>query len=401
MKEENRNIEKGLYFVHGFYLEYEENGEINYENIVRNHILLYKCTLEDIYNLEEFEININDPRIQGNIEEGHYVFYDGETIQNADEHPTARLYREINTLVLEQLRRTNADSLPEKGYDRISDVISYHVNVGHANCSLIVFYSDNKCHVWMVDCAIRGCRGYCNYHNNLDSCLDEIKKNNRVNKIEKLLITHMHYDHINGVEYVIKNGWIDGNTEVWLNLNYQHYSPTSDNMLLHLNGLGVKIIDPVIKNSTNNIEILYPEISYDNKHNRPPKGNINNASVMYKINLGRESMLFPGDIETEGWDSITWCKSWMGRPTYYCISHHGSKTGHFRNGCANKRISKKVNNIADCIDYITKKQILMGKDGTFAGIYDNDVLKDFSNIEKTEGYKYIKLIWGSGHIDRI
>lgn len=403
MNERNDNIEKGLYFVHGLYVGDEENLEFNYEDIVRNHVLLHKSTIEDIYDIEELEINIDDPRIEGNIEEGHYVFYDGETLQNADEHPTAQLYQEINTLVLEQLRRRNLESLPDrtKIYDHITDVISYHVNVGHASCSLIVFYSNNKCHVWMVDCAIKGSRGYYNYHKNLDECLDEIKKNNRVGKIEKLLITHMHYDHINGIEYVIKNGWIDGNTEVWLNLNYQHYSPTSSNALLHLNSLGVKIIDPIINNSTENIEILYPKTSYDNKHNLPPKGIINNASVLYKINLGGESMLFPGDIETEGWDSISWCKPWIDRPTYYCISHHGSKTGHFRNGCASSIRSGTVNNIADCLDNVTKKQILMGKDGTFSGIYDKNVLNDFFNIVQTEGNKYIKLRWKRDCIEKI
>lgn len=403
MKERNRNIKKGLYFVHGLYLGYEDNPEYSYEDIARNRVMLHKTTIEDIYKVQEFEINIDDPRIEGNIEEGHYVFYDGETIQNADEHPTAQLYREINTLVLEQLRRRNLDSLPDrsKKYDQITDVISYHVNVGHANCSLIVFYSNNKCHVWMVDCAIKGCRSYRSYHKNLDQCLDEIKKNNRVDKIEKLLITHMHYDHINGIEHVVKNGWIDVNTEVWLNLNYQHYSPTSSNALLHLNSLGVKIIDPISRNSTENIEILYPDTSYDNKHNCPPKGIINNASVLYKINLGEKSMLFPGDIETEGWDSIISCKPLMNSPTYYCISHHGSQTGHFRNGCASLRKPGIVNNIADCLDHVTKKQILMGKDGAFSGIYDKNVLTDFSNIVRTEGNKYIKLRWNSGYIDKI
>ena len=44
-------------------------------------------------------------------------------------------------------------------------------------------------------------------------------------------------------------------------------------------------------NSTKNIHILYPDVSY-NKKNKAPKNNINNASVLYQICFGENSMLF-------------------------------------------------------------------------------------------------------------
>lgn len=212
--EDTKELKEGLYFVHGFYASNTEN--INAREIFRNRILLHKSTLEDINALEEFDISVDDNRIEGQILEGQYVFYDGKTIQEAENHPLAILYREINRLVTDELIQRNLESYPETfPNDRVTDVVSYHVNVGHANCSIVVFYNNNMCNVWMVDCAIRGSDSYISYQKNLDACLNDIKREHRVNKISKLFITHQHYDHINGVHYLIDSGWIDKNTEVW------------------------------------------------------------------------------------------------------------------------------------------------------------------------------------------
>lgn len=261
--------------------------------------------MEDIYALEEFDISVDDNRIEGQILEGQYVFYDGKTIQEAENHPLAILYREINRLVINELIQRNQESYPE----------TYK------------------------------------------------------------------------------------NTEVWLNLNYRHYSTTSDDMLIQLNNIGVKIIDPIVKNSTKQIKILYPDISFDMVRNKPPRGKINNASVLYQLCLGGRSMLFPGDIETEGWDNVPSCKPYLYNTDYYCISHHGSKTGHLRNGCPSGA-KKGIQTLADCLNRKTKHQILMGKNGAYPGIYANEVLNDFGSICKTEEMdNYIKLRWDSGIIE--
>lgn len=396
--ENKKELKEGLYFVHGFYASNTEN--ISSKEIFRNRILLHKSTLEDIYALEEFDISVDDNRIEGPILEGQYVFYDGKTIREAENHPLAVLYREINRLVTNELIQRNQESYPETfTNDRVTDVVSYHVNVGHANCSIVVFYNDNRCNVWMVDCAIRGTGSYISYQKNLDACLTDIINEHRVNKISKLFITHQHYDHINGVHYLIDSDWIDKNTEVWLNLNYRHYSTTSDDMLIQLNNIGVKIIDPIVKNSTNQIKILYPDISFDTVSNKPPSGKINNASILYQLCLGRKSMLFPGDIETEGWDNVSGCIPFINNTDYYCISHHGSKTGHLRNGCPSGA-KNGIQTLADCLKHKTKHQILMGKNGAYPGIYANEVMNDFKNICKTEDMvNYIKLRWNSGTIE--
>lgn len=91
-----------------------------------------------------------------------------------------------------------------------------------------------------------------------------------------------------------------------MNIQYPWKQPTYNRILLQLSALGVKFIDPIIGNSTKNIHILYPDVSF-NKKNKAPKNNINNASVLYQICFGENSMLFTGDIETEGWENVSTC----------------------------------------------------------------------------------------------
>ena len=71
--------------------------------------------------------------------------------------------------------------------------------------------------MWMVECSGGDFTNKHNYSTNLDACLNSIHNKFAVGQISKLLITYPHYDHINGIEYLMKHGWIDANTEVWMN----------------------------------------------------------------------------------------------------------------------------------------------------------------------------------------
>ena len=227
------------------------------------------------------------------------------------------------------------------------------------------------------------------------NCLQSIFNKFGIDRISKLMITHLHYDHINGIEHLIKRGWIDANTEVWMNTQYPWKQPTYNRILLQLSALGVKFIDPIIGNSTNNIHILYPDVSF-NKKNKAPKNNINNTSVLYQICFGENSMLFTGDIETEGWENVSTCMPNLCKSTYYCISHHGSITGHIRSNCMPANCC--ITTLADCADS-TRLQVLMGRDGAYKGVYSRKVLGDFKNIEKTEeAQKYLSLDWKTGKV---
>lgn len=50
-----------------------------------------------------------------------------------------------------------------------------------------------------------------------------------------------------------------------MNIQYPWIQPTYNRILLQLSALGVKFIDPIIGNSTKNIHILYPDVSFNKK----------------------------------------------------------------------------------------------------------------------------------------
>lgn len=388
-------LEKGLYFVHGYYMGSSREQDIN--DLYRDQMILLKDSIDDIYNIDAYDINLREMRIQNQIPQGEFVYYNGESFQTAEDDPTTIMYTELNKQLINSIGYENYGNQPEEILKYISDVYSYHVNVGHGNCSIIVFCKDGKYNIWMIDCSVFDFTEKHNYRSNLNACMDYIRKNFRVGKISKLLITHLHYDHINGIEHLIKNGWIDGSTEVWMNTQYPWKQPAYNRILLQLKALGVKFIDPVVGNSTQHINILYPNISF-NKKNKAPKDNINNASVLYQICLDGKSMLFTGDIETEGWETVSTCKPYLCDSTYYCISHHGSITGHHRNNCI--PAGRIITTLADCAD-LTELQVLMGRDGAYKGVFSKKVTSAFSNIIKTEdAAHYIEIEWSSGRYDK-
>lgn len=126
--------------------------------------------------------------------------------------------------------------------------------------------------------------------------------------------------------------WMNKKTEVWMNTQYPWKTGTCNRILSQLHALGVRFIDPIVANSTGHIQILYPHISF-NQNNTAPRNNINNASVLYQICLAGKSMLFTGDLETEGWNTVVQCYPKLRDTTYYCISHHGSINGDIRTNC--------------------------------------------------------------------
>lgn len=327
--------------------------------------------------------------------QGEFVYYNGESFEVSNDDPTAIMHAELNKQLIRSIRRKNYRNRPKQISDQISNVYSYHINVGHGNCSIIVFCENGNYAAWMIDCSIYDFMNKQNYSLNLDACLHEINARFAISKISKLMITQLHYDHINGIEHLIRTHWVDENTEVWMNTKYPWKQPTYNRILLQLKALNVKFIDPIVANSMQHINILYPSVCFD-KRIKSPNDNINNSSILYQIHFGERSMLFTGDIETEGWDKVEKCMPGLCDSTYYCISHHGSITGHIRNECP--VFGQTRTTLSNC-SRSTKLQVLMGRDGAYRGIYSKQVLNDFSHIVKSEDAKhYFCLDWNTAKV---
>lgn len=213
-----RDLRKGLYFVHGYYLS--ERREQDTEELYRDQMILMKDSIESIYDIEAYDVNLREMGMQNQIPQGEFLYYNGENFQMADDNPTSIMYSELNKQLISILGFEHYGNQPQEISENISEVYSYHLNVGHGNCSIIVYRENGSYNIWMVDCSVFDFTNKHNYASNLDACMDFIKKKFEICKISKLLITHLHFDHINGIEHLIKRGWIDSNTEVWMNIHY-------------------------------------------------------------------------------------------------------------------------------------------------------------------------------------
>ena len=420
------DMPKALYFVDSIYSSVE--GDLSVVNLL---------TTDASDN--EGHVSVTVPRGQlrmgnhpGTIKEGWYVFYDAESQDSFSYgNNTAyarRQFREFKSII-EQLSQNNTTeesgenrSLLERySCDHGIDIVSYHVNVGHGNCSLILIHSNEEFQIWMVDCSLSERRNGNRFSPNLEACFKEIRK--RLGKrdeepliISRFFLTHPHCDHYAGVEYLVKHGYINDKTLCYWNIYYHMAGAKYIQVLKTLQRANVKFIEPISGNSTQAIRFLHPECrifrsrgtvgSYKPKHR--VVNHLNNCSTVIRFLLGGKKMVFPGDLEVDGFDEMTkrsTCSPELFRIDYYAISHHGSANGHPVNPCMSP-VRHHPPTPLHCISCVISKAILMGRNGAYNGIYDPGVINYWTNCNNSLVYveratHYVELEWGNGNIKMV
>lgn len=296
-------------------------------------------------------------------------------------------------------------------------ITSYHINVGHGNCTVILIEGGTFYILWMVDC---GTTYYVKepHLENIDDCFAEIANKLGVNKdqlhISLFMLTHLHGDHYNGLEMLFGQGYCNSHTQFFINLDYAVASPIYVRILDRINNEGCPVNTP-IRNVDNERGVRYvPTVIFPDRRvfkNNPSFGhksfyvesNTNNSSVVYFVDVGGRSMLFPGDMEKKELDLMTSsdkCKPFLCKTDYYCVSHHASITGHLDCKCL-----APVHPFPTCIDCCRVnlgRAIVMGRDGAFSGIYNQTVINDFGQAiaysekdDKGNPVKCLILDWAS------
>lgn len=252
----------------------------------------------------------------------------------------------------------------------IKNIFMYFVNVGHGNTTFLIIEDEKNIFTIAIDCSIAD-KKYIPSLENIQNTIEHIEKKFNIKfSIDIFFLTHPHYDHYSGMMFLLTEDFINVNTEIWMNNNYQMPSSFLRNIKNFISKKKCKVILPIKKNSMNikALDIFYPEKNIENpkysNNNIPSEKNPNNASLVFRLSfLGGYNIIFTGDIEEEGWMKIY--NKIICSFTYYCISHHGSENGHFGRFCRCAR---------------NKEVILMGRDGSYNGVYSTKVRNYFNNI---------------------
>ena len=414
---------KELFFVESIYTPLEGDASMVCLQPVENkeHFLVQSFGQE--------QMRMHDHR--GTIKEGWYVYYDTETQEpfgygNLSPYARDRFreYYELRDILAD--RNVDPDSemafLPQSYSGSGVDVVSYQVNVGHGNCTIVLIEESCCYQIWMVDCSITDKTDHNrNYQTHLESAFQAILK--RLGKregeklhIDRFFLTHIHHDHYNGIDYLVNNHYIDSRTICYVNLYYQMASPTFNNTLRALKNANVRFMEPVSANSSNVIRFLHPECRIYRsvpsikktagavKNYRIVSRSVNNSSAVIRFMLGGRAMVFPGDLERSGFNRMSkaaTCSPFLTDTDYYIISHHGSINGHPTMPCKHPR--KPMRTPLDCIKSSTQKAFLMGRNGAYTGIYSPTVVNYWSGLPNVLEYTehaphYLELEWGSGKV---
>ncbi|AOY77596.1 ComEC/Rec2 family competence protein [Clostridium formicaceticum] len=145
-------------------------------------------------------------------------------------------------------------------------------------------------------------------------------KKNKVKKIDVLVGTHPHADHIGGLIDVVQNFEIGQ----FYMPKKEHTSKTFEDLLEKAQSKGLKITA-----ATNDIAIAFDEdITLHFLGPLKDYGdNLNLWSVVIKMDYKEKSFLFTGDLEELGEDDLlaTYDKNFL-KSQFLKVSHHGSST---------------------------------------------------------------------------
>lgn len=268
--------------------------------------------------------------------------------------------------------------------DYVKELFSYHVNVGHGNCSILTIKDlNNRLRIWMIDCSNFDWLNKKSYQGNLDACIQHIRNRYDLDgfQIDKFFLTHLHHDHYSGIPYLLNSHYFHAGTEFWVNLHYSWSSPILNSIIGRIVGLGSPVVEPVTLNSSGSINLWHPDQTIartaTSRYRTPAVRivpHVNDSSVVFNFKFGDTAIVFPGDIETTGWRHVTRCYPNLDSAQYYCVSHHGSDNGHQRT-CHHGRVIK---NASQCRADLNRA-ILMGRDGAYRGVYHSNVIRDWGN----------------------
>lgn len=414
-------MKKTVYYIEDIYRPVDTPNEA---------FVLLNDYANDTYRLESVGFGGIIRNQRGDVwNEGNFVYYtpnenNYRVFRSANGSSTARqAYLYSNEFIDQHRNDEFQDEIPVQNYlpQNVVSVKSYHVNVGHGNCSIIAIQRKSGFEIWMIDCSTYEpfTKSQFRYENNLEAAINGLVSDLNIRKedfhVSSFILTHKHFDHYCGLEYLIKHGYVDQRTVIYSNLYYICASSTFQRIQKLLQGY--HIIEPSTCRPNDVIRFLNPEKPITLKGRLPknaPKNHrevacANNSSIVTYIQISGKAMIFPGDLEDNDFKAMSStpkCTPYLYKADYYCVSHHGSLNGHPQSNCgsANPRWT-----IANCIRTNKVKVILMGRDGSYKGIYDHNTVIPFwgnklvytEHDPQNKQIKYLTLDWKTGNVQYV
>lgn len=140
-------------------------------------------------------------------------------------------------------------------------------------------------------------------------------------KIELVILTHPHADHVAGLIDVLKRYKVDQILSTGVEYNTATHGKWKD--IVQEKNVPVKTAraGQKIKLGQAGMDILYPVDRLTGKK----IGNLNNTSIVSRLVYGKNSALFTGDIEIEAERELLNNQTYL-KSDILKVSHHGSKT---------------------------------------------------------------------------